>query len=136
MKEIDKARIMLKIKMMEEVKNKVPMEERILLKYESKQKDALEVEGKVVESKPKKSQKKLELEEPSLLAEKMTEEQKEVTKFAEKLGYVLNKGLALYLLYGDIPSDEWEQPIPNWVNKLPDGKAFTKSQTIIEKVVE
>ena len=75
MKEIDKARIMLKIKMMEEVRNKVPMEERILLKYESKQKEALEVEGKVVESKPKKLQKKLEVEEPSLLAEKMTEEQ-------------------------------------------------------------
>ena len=75
MKEIEKARIMLKIKMIEEVRNKVPMEERILLKYESKQKKALEVEGKVVESKPKKLQKKLEVEEPSLLAEKMTEEQ-------------------------------------------------------------
>ena len=75
MKEIEKARIMLKIKMIEEVRNKVPMEERILLKYESKQKEALEVEGKVVESKPKKLQKKLEVEEPSLLAEKMTEEQ-------------------------------------------------------------
>jgi hypothetical protein len=65
-----------------------------------------------------------------------TDSKLEATKFAEKLGYVLNKGLALYLLYGDIPSDEWEQPIPNWVKKLPDGKAFTKSQTIIEKVVE
>ena len=75
MKEIEKARIMLKIKMIEEVRNKVPMEERILLKYENKQKEALEVEGKVVESKPKKLQKKLEVEEPSLLAEKMTEEQ-------------------------------------------------------------
>ena len=75
MKEIEKARIMLKIKMIEEVRNKVPMEERILLKYESKQKEAIEVEGKVVESKPKKLQKKLEVEEPSLLAEKMTEEQ-------------------------------------------------------------
>jgi hypothetical protein len=32
MKEIEKAEIMLKIKMMEEVRNKVPMEERILLK--------------------------------------------------------------------------------------------------------
>ena len=41
MKEIEKARIMLKIKMMEEVKNKVPMEERILIKYESKQKKPL-----------------------------------------------------------------------------------------------
>ena len=71
MKEIEKARIMLKIKMIEEVRNKVPMEERILLKYESKQKKALEVEGKVVESKPKKLQKKLEVEEPSLLAEKL-----------------------------------------------------------------
>ena len=71
MKEIEKARIMLKIKMIEEVRNKVPMEERILLKYESKQKEALEVEGKVVESKPKKLQKKLEVEEPSLLAEKL-----------------------------------------------------------------
>lgn len=30
MKEIEKARIMLKIKMIEEVRNKVPMEERIL----------------------------------------------------------------------------------------------------------
>ena len=83
MKEIEKARIMLKIKMMEEVRNKVPMEERILLKYESKQKKALEVEGKVVERKPKKSQKKLEVEEPSLLAEKMTEEQ--MKKFLQEL---------------------------------------------------
>ena len=38
---MEKARIMLKIKMMEEVKNKVPMEERILIKYESKQKKPL-----------------------------------------------------------------------------------------------
>ena len=83
MKEIEKARIMLKIKMIEEVRNKVPMEERILLKYESKQKEALEVEGKVVESKPKKLQKKLEVEEPSLLAEKMTEEQ--MKKFLQEL---------------------------------------------------
>jgi hypothetical protein len=41
MKEIEKARIMLKIKMIEEVRNKVPMEERILIKYESKQKKPL-----------------------------------------------------------------------------------------------
>ena len=75
MKEIEKARIMLKIKMMEEVRNKVPMHERILFKDVSKQKEALEVEGKVVDSKPKQSQKTLEVEEPSLLAEKMTEEQ-------------------------------------------------------------
>lgn len=60
------------------------------------------------------------------MAEKMTEEQKEVTKFAERLGYVLNKGLALYLLYGDAPRDEWEEPIPKWVTKLPEGKALTK----------
>ena len=117
---------MLKIKMMEEVRNKVPMHERILFKDVSKQKEALEVEGKVVESKPKKSQKKLEVEEPSLLAEKMTEEQKEATKFAQERGYVLNKGLALYLLYGDVPEEEWEEPIPNWVKKLPEGKALTK----------
>jgi len=83
MKEIEKAEIMLKIKMMEEVRNKVPMHERILFKDVSKQKEALEVEGKVVESKPKKSQKKLEVEEPSLLAEKMTEEQ--MKKFLQEL---------------------------------------------------
>ena len=50
----------------------------------------------------------------------------EVTKFAQERGYVLNKGLALYLLYGDAPRDEWEEPIPNWVKKLPEGKALTK----------
>jgi len=83
MKEIEKAEIMLKIKMMEEVRNKVPMEERILFKDVSKQKEALEVEGKLFESKPKKSQKKLEVEEPSLLAEKMTEEQ--MKKFLQEL---------------------------------------------------
>jgi hypothetical protein len=38
MKEIEKAELMLRIKMMEEVKNKVPMEERILFKYKSKKK--------------------------------------------------------------------------------------------------
>lgn len=75
----------------------------------------------------KNTQKNLEVEEPSLLAEKMTEEQKEATKFAEKLGYVLNKGLALYLLYGDAPRDEWEQQIPQWVEKLPEGKPLVKS---------
>lgn len=75
MKEIEKARIMLKIFMMEEVRNKVPMEERILFKDVSKQKEALEVEGKVVDSKPKKSQKKLEVEEPSLFPKEINEEQ-------------------------------------------------------------
>jgi len=72
------------------------------------------------------SQKTLEVEKPSLLAEKMTEEQKEATKFAQELGYVLNKGLALYLLYGEVPEEEWEEPIPEWVNELPEGKALTK----------
>jgi hypothetical protein len=48
-----------------------------------------------------------------------------VTKFAKERNYVLNKGLALYLVYGDIPEEEWEQPIPHWVEELPEGKAFT-----------
>jgi hypothetical protein len=50
----------------------------------------------------------------------------QATKFAKELGYVLNKGLVLYLLYGDAPKEEWEQPIPEWVEKLPEGEAFTK----------
>jgi hypothetical protein len=37
MKEIEKAELMLRIKMMEEVKNKVPMEERILFKAMTKE---------------------------------------------------------------------------------------------------
>ena len=41
MKEIEKARIMLKIKMMEEVRNKVPMAERLLFKDVSKQQKPL-----------------------------------------------------------------------------------------------
>jgi hypothetical protein len=44
MKEIEKARIMLKIKMMEEVKNKVPMEERILFKAMTKEEQILSIE--------------------------------------------------------------------------------------------
>ena len=50
MKEIDKARIMLKIKMIEEVKNKVPMEERILFKALTKEQQILFLE----QSKQKK----------------------------------------------------------------------------------
>ena len=37
MEKIEKARIMLNIKMIEEVKNKVPMEERILFKELTKE---------------------------------------------------------------------------------------------------
>jgi hypothetical protein len=44
MKEIEKARIMLRIKMMEEVKNKVPMEERILFKAKTKEEQILSME--------------------------------------------------------------------------------------------
>ncbi len=44
MKEIEKARIMLRIKMMEEVKNKVPMEERILFKALTKEQQILFLE--------------------------------------------------------------------------------------------
>ena len=44
MKEIEKARIMLKIKMMEEVKNKVPIEERILFKALPKEQQILFLE--------------------------------------------------------------------------------------------
>ena len=44
MKEIEKARIMLRIKMMEEVKNKVPMEERILFKAQTKEEQILNIE--------------------------------------------------------------------------------------------
>ncbi len=44
MKEIEKAEIMLRIKMMEEVKNKVPMEERILFKAMTKEQQALFLE--------------------------------------------------------------------------------------------
>jgi hypothetical protein len=44
MKEIEKARIMLKIKMIEEVKNKVPMEERILFKAMNKEEQILFLE--------------------------------------------------------------------------------------------
>ena len=55
-----------------------------------------------------------------------SESKYQATKFAQELGYVLNKGLALYLLYGEAPRDEREEPIPNWVTKLPEGKALTK----------
>jgi hypothetical protein len=44
MEEIEKARIMLRIKMMEEVKNKVPMEERILFKAKTKEEQILSTE--------------------------------------------------------------------------------------------
>ena len=44
MKEIEKARRMLRIKMMEEVKNKVPMEERILFKAMTKEEQILFIE--------------------------------------------------------------------------------------------
>jgi hypothetical protein len=44
MKEIETARIMLRIKMMEEVKNKVPMEERILFKAKTKEEQILSME--------------------------------------------------------------------------------------------
>lgn len=54
MEEIEKARIMLRIKMMQEVKNKIPMEERILFKALTKEQQILflerykhEVEGKL-----------------------------------------------------------------------------------------
>ncbi len=50
MNEIEKARIMLRIKMMEEVKNKVPMEERILFKAKTKEEQILSIE----QSKQKK----------------------------------------------------------------------------------
>jgi hypothetical protein len=45
MKEIEKAELMLRIKMMEEVKNKVPMEERILFKARTKKQQTLSLEG-------------------------------------------------------------------------------------------
>jgi hypothetical protein len=44
MKEIEKATIMLNIKLMEEVKNKVPMEERILFKALTKEQQILSLE--------------------------------------------------------------------------------------------
>jgi hypothetical protein len=44
MKEIEKAELMLRIKMMEEVKNKVPMEERILFKAKTKKEQILSIE--------------------------------------------------------------------------------------------
>jgi hypothetical protein len=44
MKEIEKAKLMLRIKMMEEVKNKVPMEERILFKALTKEEQILFIE--------------------------------------------------------------------------------------------
>jgi hypothetical protein len=42
-------------------------------------------------------------------------------KFAKERGYVLNKGLAIYILYGETPESEWETPLPKWVRDLPDG---------------
>ena len=51
MKEIDKARIMLKIKMIEEVKNKVPMQERILFKALTKEQQILFLE-RIKQKKP------------------------------------------------------------------------------------
>ena len=51
MKEIEKARIMLKIKMIEEVKNKVPMEERILFKALTKEQQILFLE-RIKQKKP------------------------------------------------------------------------------------
>jgi hypothetical protein len=50
MEQIEKAKIMLRIKMMEEVKNKVPMEERILFKALTKEEQMLFIE----QSKQKK----------------------------------------------------------------------------------
>ncbi len=44
MEDIEKARIMLRIKMMQEVKNKVPMEERILFKALTKEQQILFLE--------------------------------------------------------------------------------------------
>ena len=47
-------------------------------------------------------------------------------KFAKGLNYVPNKGLAKYLIYGDEPEENWEEPLPSWVNELPDGPALKK----------
>jgi phosphosulfolactate synthase (CoM biosynthesis protein A) len=51
MKEIEKAEMMLRIKMMEEVKNKVPMEERILFKAMTKEQQILFLE-QIKQKKP------------------------------------------------------------------------------------
>ena len=50
----------------------------------------------------------------------------QVTQFAKERNYVLNKGLATYLLYGDLPQSEWEQPLPQWAEQLPEGPALQK----------
>jgi hypothetical protein len=47
-------------------------------------------------------------------------------KFAKERNYVPNQGLALYLIYGDEPAENWESPIPAWVKKLPAGPALKK----------
>ncbi len=50
-----------------------------------------------------------------------SKERDQVIKYAKDRGYVLNKGLAIYLLYGETPESEWETPLPRWVKDLPDG---------------
>jgi hypothetical protein len=47
-------------------------------------------------------------------------------KFAQERNYVPNQVLALYLIYGDEPAENWESPIPAWVKKLPAGPALKK----------
>jgi hypothetical protein len=43
----------------------------------------------------------------------------QVKKFAEMLGIELTKELALYQIYGDAPREDWENPVPQWVEELP-----------------
>ncbi len=53
----------------------------------------------------------------------------EVTKYAEERKYILNKGLVMYLIYGDLQEENREMSVPKWVEKLPDGQAFQKLST-------
>ena len=56
-----------------------------------------------------------ESSEESLLKER-------ITRFSQKLGVELTKELALWMIYGDAPREDWEMPIPQWVENLPKGE--------------
>ena len=57
---------------------------------------------------------------------KEVEIKNKVMQFAKERNYVINKGLAIYIIYGELQESEWEQPLPQWVEVLPDGPALQK----------
>ncbi len=49
-----------------------------------------------------------------------------IEKFAGEMGYVLNRGLVEYMIYGETDPENWEEPLPAWARRLPKGEALLK----------